>query len=224
MLDRLDQVAGFQLRVVERVATDEGGAFEDRVVELACLRPVRPRRADERAGLEPFAAQNRIARGRDRHDDVLGRRFTVALGRLGADLAAEGVQPLLVTAVGNDLLDRRHRLPDARNLRARLRPAADHPQRADAGPRKVLRRDGLHLPALEEHDHEGHALTGRDVGLHAGEAPATVDGRHDGKRAAVEPDAVARHVFDLAGGEPAERVLARCDRIGRGKQPRNVGL
>ena len=49
-LDRLDQVGGLELRVVERVAADEGGALEDDVVELAAAAVVRTDRADERAG------------------------------------------------------------------------------------------------------------------------------------------------------------------------------
>ena len=107
LADRLDQVARLDLRVRERVAADEGRALEHRVVELARLRPVRAGRADERAGLQPLAAQDRVARRRDRDDDVLRRRVAVTLSGLGADLAAERVELLLVAAVGDDLLDAR---------------------------------------------------------------------------------------------------------------------
>ena len=78
--------------------------------------------------------------------------------------------------------------------------------------------------ALEEHDDEGGAVAGRRVRLHARQPALAVDGRHHGERAAVEPDAVARHVLDLAGGEPAERVLDRLDRVRGREQPGDVGL
>ena len=61
--DGLDQVARLDLRVVDRVAADEGGALEHGVVELAGLRTVRAGRADERPGL---AATRRAAPGRAR--------------------------------------------------------------------------------------------------------------------------------------------------------------
>ena len=57
-LDGLDQIAGLHLALVERVAADEDGAFEDRVVELARPRLVRADRADERAGVQPLAAED----------------------------------------------------------------------------------------------------------------------------------------------------------------------
>ena len=59
-LDRLDQVGGLELRVLERVAADERGALEDDVVELAPAAVVRADRADERARPQPLAAQDGI--------------------------------------------------------------------------------------------------------------------------------------------------------------------
>ena len=43
--DRLDQIGGLELRVLARVAADEGGALEDDVVELAAAAVVRADRA-----------------------------------------------------------------------------------------------------------------------------------------------------------------------------------
>ena len=74
-LDGLDQVARLEPRLLDRVAADEDGALEHGVVELARARLVRADRADERAGLQPLAAEHGILGGRDRDDDVLlGRR------------------------------------------------------------------------------------------------------------------------------------------------------
>ena len=139
-LDRLDQVARLALRLLERVAADERGALEDDVVELARVRVVRADRADERARLQPLAAQHRIARGRDGDDDVLRGGVAVALGRLGAGARAEGGEPVGRAAVGDDALDRRHGRADAGDLappasRSRSRRAS----RARTG--EVPRRD-----------------------------------------------------------------------------------
>ena len=65
-LDRLDQVGGFELGVLERVAADEGGALEDDVVQLAATAVVGADRADESARLKPLATQDRIAGRRSR--------------------------------------------------------------------------------------------------------------------------------------------------------------
>ena len=88
-VDGLDQVGGLELRVLERVAADEGGALEDDVVELAPAAVVRADRADERAGAQPLAAQDRILRRRDGDDDVALAGVPVALARLRAVLLAE---------------------------------------------------------------------------------------------------------------------------------------
>ena len=88
-LDRLDQVARLELRLLERVAADERRALEHGVVELAPRRVVRADRADERAVAQPLAAQHRVLRGGHRDDDVLLGRLAVRLGRLAVVLAAE---------------------------------------------------------------------------------------------------------------------------------------
>ena len=140
-VDGLDQVSGLELRLLDRVAADEDGAFEDDVVELARLRPVRADRADERPRLEPLAAENGVVRGRDRDDDILLGRLAVALAGFGADLVAEREQVLLRPAIGDDLLDPGQRLPDACDLALGLPTAADDAERARVLLGKVLRRD-----------------------------------------------------------------------------------
>src|SRR5215213_2530390 len=52
-LDRLDEIARLDLRLLLRVAAHERSALEDRVVELTRLDAVRAHGADERAGLQP---------------------------------------------------------------------------------------------------------------------------------------------------------------------------
>ena len=61
-LDRLDQIAGLELRLRARVGADERRAAQHLVVELARGRRVRPDRADERAVAQPLAEQHRLAR------------------------------------------------------------------------------------------------------------------------------------------------------------------
>ena len=103
---------------------------------------VRADRADERARPQPLAAQHRVARGRDRDDDVLRRP------RRGGSRPARR-RPRLqnassrfsVAAVGDDPLDPRQRRADARDLRLGLPAAADHAERRRARPGEVLRRD-----------------------------------------------------------------------------------
>ena len=73
-LDRLDQVARLEPRVLERVAADEGRALEHDVVELArASASFAPTAQTSAPGAQPLAAQHRVARGRDRDDDVLRR-------------------------------------------------------------------------------------------------------------------------------------------------------
>ena len=157
-LDRLDQVAGLELRLLARVAADERGALEHRVVELAARRVVGADRADERALAQPLAAEHGVLRRRHRDDDVGVGRLAVRLGRLAAVLAAELGEPLRVPAVDDDALDRRHRRADARDLRGRLPAAADHAEARGALAREVPRRDargcaGAELPELVGLDH-----------------------------------------------------------------------
>ena len=109
-------------------------------------------------GSQPLAAQDRVARGRDRHDHVLRGRVAVALAGLGADLAAELGEATPRAAVGDDGLDPRQRLADRRHLAARLPAAADHAQRRGALAREVLRRHaarraGAQLAELVRLDH-----------------------------------------------------------------------
>jgi hypothetical protein len=104
-LDGLDQVAGLELRVLPRVAADERRALQDDVVELALAEVVGADCADERALGQPVAAEHRVARGRDRDDDVLLRRICVGAGRLGTHLRAERLQSFRRPAVGDDPLE-----------------------------------------------------------------------------------------------------------------------
>jgi hypothetical protein len=104
-LNRLDQVARLDPRLLARVAADEHGPLEDDVVELSGMRNVGADGADECAVAEPFAPQNRVARVRHRDDNLLGRSFRRALGGLGSDLPAELVQLRLGAAVDDNVLD-----------------------------------------------------------------------------------------------------------------------
>src|SRR5206468_11641724 len=91
-LDGLDQVGRLDSRLLERVAADERGTLERDVVELATARMVRADRADERALAQPLAAQDRVARARDRHDHVLLGRLLIGLTPVGSDTLAERLQ------------------------------------------------------------------------------------------------------------------------------------
>ena len=55
-VDRLDQVAGLEPRLLDRVAADEDRPLEDDVVELSRARLVRADRTDERPRLQPLSA------------------------------------------------------------------------------------------------------------------------------------------------------------------------
>ena len=172
-LDGLDQVARLEPRVLLRVAADEVRALDDDVVELALARMVRAGRAHERALAQPVAAQDRIPGGRDRDDDVLRGGLRVRLGRLGADLGAEGLQALGRPAVGDDALDRRQRCSDRLDLRLGLPAAADHAERAGALPGEVLggdaaRRTRPPLAGRVRLEHGGE-LTGVEVEQRDGE-------------------------------------------------------
>src|SRR5439155_2591741 len=91
--DRLDQIAGFEFRLLAGVAADERRPLEHDVVQLAPAAVIGADRADERARLQPLAAQNRIPGGRRSDDDVGALdRLAMRLGRLGADLLTELLQ------------------------------------------------------------------------------------------------------------------------------------
>src|SRR5207248_2867431 len=136
-----DEVGGLELRVLARVAADEGGALEDSVVELAPAAVVRTDRADERTRAQPLATENGILRRRDGDDDVALARVAVALARLGAVFRADRGELLLVPAVRNDALEARQRSANRRELRLRLPAAPDQPEAPRSVPREVLRRD-----------------------------------------------------------------------------------
>ena len=78
----------------------------------------------------PRRTGSRRARGRD--DDVLLRRVSVALSRLGARRRAERAQLLGGAAVGDNALDRRHGRPDRVDLGLGLPAAADDAEAASA--------------------------------------------------------------------------------------------
>src|SRR5213078_4219653 len=208
-LDRLDQVGGLELRVVDRVAADEGGALEDDVVQLATATVVRADRADERAGAQPLTAQDRIARRGRGYDDVARGGILVALPRLGAVLLAERAQPLLRPAIGDDALDLRHRGLDAGELRLRLPPAPDHAEAGRTLGREVPRRDaarrtGAQLPELvrlehrdelrrvgtEEKDGEARSVAKARIDLGARVTELEIGGGHDRERSLLETQPV----------------------------------
>ena len=242
-LDGLDQVARLELRVLERVAADEGRPLEHDVVELALGRHVRADRADERALAQPLAAQHRVARGRHRDDDVGVGRLPVALGRLGAGTAAELLEAPPVPRVDAHPLDARQRSTDARDLRLGLPARADHAEARGAGPREVPRgdaargaraqlpqpvrldhRDELGRVGPEQADDEARARCEAAVGLHSRVAEPAVDRGHDREHPLLERQPVARPVHDLAGGEAPEAALDRLERIRWGEQGGDVVL
>jgi hypothetical protein len=103
------------------------------------------------------------------------------------------------------LLDRWHCGPDARDLRLRLRAAADHTERAGAFACEVLRRNparssraqspeligldhGERLVAhgIEENDDESGARPAGGIRLDSGYPEPEVGGRHQGQHPVVE--------------------------------------
>src|SRR5262249_10552166 len=126
---------------LDQVTAHEAGPLEHGVVELASAHDVGSGRDDERAGLEPFSAEDRVARGRDRHDDVVNRGIAVALAGVRSDALAERGETLRRPAERDDALDRRNRRPDARDLRLRLKPAADDAEAARARLREMPSRN-----------------------------------------------------------------------------------
>ena len=161
----------------------------------------------------------------------------VALAGLGADLLAEREQALLGPAVGDDPLDRRQRLADARDLALRLPAAADHAERARAFAGEVLRRDparcaGAQLAhpvrldhrrelgpgQVEEHDDERRARRQGRVRLEAGQSQLLVHRGHDRERALAGASPCARTVPDRTARLPLEARLDRRERVGRREQ------
>src|SRR5439155_1420729 len=76
-------------RLLLPVAANERCELEDDVVELACRPVVGAHCTHECARTQPFSAEHRVPRGRDRDDDVLLGRLAVALRRLRIDALAE---------------------------------------------------------------------------------------------------------------------------------------
>src|SRR5205814_2054026 len=157
-LDRLDQVARLEPRLLARVAADESRALEHDVVELAGPRLVCADRADEGSGPQPLPAQDRILRCGHGDDYVAIGRLARRLARLGARLRTELRESLRRPAVGDDALDARQGLEDAGDLAPRLPPAADHAEARRTRPRQVLRRNaaggaGPELAQLVRLDH-----------------------------------------------------------------------
>ena len=232
------------LALVERVAADEDGALEDRVVELARPRLVRADRADERPGLQPLAAEHRVLRGRDRDDDVLLGRVAMRLAGLGADFLAELLELLLGPAVGDDALDRRARASrmHATWLSA-CQPQPMTPSVLRVGLGEVLRSDTarrsraelahlvgldhrrqLGLLGVEEHDDERRPTGKRRIGLETGEPELLVDGGHHGERTLAGPRPRARPVLDRAPRHSLEARLDSHERVGRRQQLSDLGF
>ncbi len=188
---RLDEIPGFELRLLEPVAADEARALEHRVVELAPGHDVGAGCDDERACSEPLPSQHGIARGRDRRDDLALRRVPVALTGLGAGALAERREALGRSAERDDAFDRRNRRSDAGDLRLGLVAAADDAERSRAASREMPGRDAagrsraqlsepvrlddrdeLRRLGIEEAHDERRALGRRGVQLGAGETRA----------------------------------------------------
>ena len=107
-LDRLDQVGRLERAPARSESQQTNDARSSTTLSSSREVPLfAPAAQTSAPGLQPLAAQDGIARGRDRDDDVLRRRIAVALGRLGADPLAERLQVRSRPAVGNDALDRR---------------------------------------------------------------------------------------------------------------------
>ena len=219
------------------------GPLEDDVVELARLRPVRADGTDERARLQPFAAQDGVFRGRDRDDDILLGRVAVALTGLGADLLAERAQALLGPAVRDDLLDPGQRLADTRDLALSLPAAADDAECARVWLGQVLGGHAaggtgaqlahpvgldhsceLGLVQVEENDDERRARRKGRVRLEAGQSQLLVDRGHDREHPLAGASPCARTIPDRAARLPLEAGLDRRERIGRREQLLDVSF
>ena len=228
----LDQVAGLDLRVVERVAADERRALEDGVVELARLRVVRARRADERARLQPLAAQHRVARGRDRDDHVAGGR------RRGGSRPARRRPPCRTPPAAPRSGSTRPSPRSPAAPRGCRRPACvpgsrSRSRRASAPracarcfaatalaapvrscPSRSASITALSSPRSKSTTTNETPSGAGGVRLHAREPTLVVDRRHHRQEAAgSSPNPVAGDVLDRSGGEPQERVLDRLDRV-----------
>ena len=160
------------------------------------------------------------------------------LGRLGTDACTELLEGRLGPAVRDDLVERRDGGADALHLRLRLEAAADDPQPPRPRPRQVLRRDAARGTRAE---------LSKTVRLDDADALARrcVEQRHDEGRTYVllpampsplstapmsasagpfELQAQSRLVHDLAGRDPAKRVLHDRHGVGRHEERFHVRL
>jgi hypothetical protein len=198
--DRLDQIAGLESRLLAGVATDEAGALEHDVVELAA-RLVGADAADERAVPEPLTPDNGIAGARRSHDDVTRRRLLAGAGRLAVVVVAERRQALAVTTGDGGTPEPRQGLAESGDQPGGLPAAADQPQAAgprtgeppscdrDRGAGASLRQSssldhGLEPGPVEpeEEQHGGRPRAGADDGRQTREAELAVEA---GRRAVV---------------------------------------
>ena len=136
---RLDEVAGLEPGVLERVAADERRAGDHLGVELAGGRVVRADRAHRRSVAEPVAAQHGVAR-RGRRDDDVAAAGVVGGPRRPRRRARERLGPLGRPARDDDPLERGHGRADRGELRLGLPPRPDQPEAR--GPRSSEARGG----------------------------------------------------------------------------------
>ena len=242
-LDRLDQVAGLDPRLLAGVAADEGRALEDCVVELPGLDSVRAGGADQRAGLEPLAAEHRVSRVRDRDDHVLLGGITVVLAGLAVEPPAEVGKALAVSRIRHDPLDSGQRRADAEQLALRLPAGADEAERSRFRLREVSGRDGARrtgaelseavgldqreqLGAIggEEREDEARPLREAGVGLHAGTVELEVGRCHHVQAPSLEPEPVARLVLHRSARDAREAPLDRLDGVRRAEELLDVGF
>ena len=230
----LDQVAGLETGVLDRVAADDRRTGDHLRVELARARIVGPDRADERAVGEPVAAQHGVLGGRRGDHDVAA----AGLRRGFRDVCAVGLRerlgPLARAAGDDDALDRRHRGSDRGELRLRLPAGTDQPEARGPSPREVLRRDpargacphlaqpvgGDHrderpVREVEQADDELDPALHEEVALQPGNAEAAVGGGHHGEIAALDREAAPRHQLDLPCRHAPEAVLDHRHRLAR---------
>ena len=146
---RLDEVAGLEPGVLERVATDERRAGDHAGVELAGGRVVRADRAHRRSVAEPVAAQHGVARRGRRDDDVAAAGVGGGPGDLGAVLLRD-TAALGRPARDDDPLERGHRRADRGELRLGLPPRPDQPEArgrsSEARGGDAARRSRPHAP------------------------------------------------------------------------------
>ena len=237
------QVARLGAGLHERVDVDRARPCDNVVVELPCSGIVCADRADECAVLEPGTPQDRLGRSRRGHDDVTAPGLLRRRSRLAAEVATERGEPVGVTRVDDDALERGEGAPKREDVRPRLAPAAEDSEGRRAAPREPRRGDGrsrggaclsecigldgrddARILDRDQDDEERRAGGRPRVGLQAREAEPPIDARHDGEVAAGDRHPQARRVVDLAARESPKRLLDCGERELRGEQPRDVRL